>query len=261
MAYVTYCSHNLGYQVLAGNCLAMAQGIVGAPVMHNSATEAADATIHQHYDRQMPDATCVLWFSHYGSYGIPGQEVYKDWGHVVIYVPGHGFLSSSPNAGEVSGPYTYGSIEEIERTFYCSFRFWSEDLNGLRVCGPVDEPAPKPKPNPTQEDDMSKPLLAMKLDGGPMNGLGVMYEPDGTVIGLDPGQWDFWKDRVGCVPVRCENPGHWEYLSLMMAKRRARNNVTMTQAQVQDIATAVAAKLPKTSAADIAKSLQITVKK
>ena len=125
---------NLGFQVLAGNCLAMAQGITGAPVNHPSATAAANATRFRHYDRNVPNAMCVLWFDHWGAYGEPGREVYANWGHVVVFVPGYGYASSSPIGGEVSTPYYYDTITDVERAFNCSFRFWSEDINGHRVC-------------------------------------------------------------------------------------------------------------------------------
>lgn len=87
----------------------------------------------------------------------------------------------------------------------------------------LSKPKPEPEPEPFQgEEEMAKPMIAMKLDGGDMNGLGALLEPDGTVIALDKGQWEFWRDRVGCVPIECKNKGHWEYLMATMDKRRAR---------------------------------------
>ena len=139
MAFRSTVTPNLSFRVLAGNCLAMAQGIVGAPVNHPSATDAANATKYRHESRNMPDSIAVLWFDHWGSYGDHGREVYKNWGHVVIYIPDRGYASSSPVPGEVSAPYIYDTIGDVERTFACSFRFWSEDLNGKRVCQEEDE--------------------------------------------------------------------------------------------------------------------------
>lgn len=111
---------------------------------------------------------------------------------------------------------------------------------------------------------MSKPLIAMKLDGGAMNTLGVLIEPDGTVVGLTSGQWDFWKDRVGCVPVECKNPGHWEYLMETMSKRRARNKVSVSAADLKKITDAVRETVvepdTRVTAAAVADVLQITVK-
>lgn len=140
MTYKSLVAPNLGFRVLAGNCLAMAQGIAGARVMYNSATDAANATRKRHHNRKIPNAVCVLWFDHWGRYGLPGREVYANWGHVVVYVPGKGFASSSPVYGEVSTPYYYNSIGAVEQAFNCKFRFWSEDINGKRVCEPVKKP-------------------------------------------------------------------------------------------------------------------------
>lgn len=135
VAYTSSVKPNLGFRALAGTCLAMAQGIVGAPVMHPSATVAANNTKHRHYNRSIPkNVPVVLWLDHWGTYGSP--PTYANWGHVVVYIPGKGFASSSPVAGEWSTPYYYRSIGDVERAFACRFRFWSEDLNGLRVCHP-----------------------------------------------------------------------------------------------------------------------------
>ena len=122
-----------------------------------------------------------------------------------------------------------------------------------------------PEPEPTQgEDEMSKPIIAQKLDGGPMNTLGVMIEPDGTVTALNIGQWEFWRDRVGCVPVECKNNGHWEYLMETMAKRRARNNINVSEADLKKITDAVRASVNDASvnvtAKAVADALKITVK-
>lgn len=150
--YKSLVTPNLNFAVLAGNCLAMAQGIVGAPIMHPSATVAANNTQFRHANREIPNAVCVLWFDHWGTYGAPGQEVYANWGHVVVYVPGKGFASSSPVFGEVSTPYYYDSIGAVERAFAATFRFWTEDINGLRVCEPVSE------------RDVNKPVEYITLD-------------------------------------------------------------------------------------------------
>lgn len=143
MKFTSLVKPNLAFQVLAGNCLAMAQGIAGARVMHNSATDAANATSKRHHNRKIPNAVCVLWFDHWGSYGMPGREVYANWGHVVVYVPGKGFASSSPVYGEVSAPYYYNSIGAVERAFNATFRFWTEDINGTIVCEKEDIVTPQ----------------------------------------------------------------------------------------------------------------------
>ena len=110
---------------------------------------------------------------------------------------------------------------------------------------------------------MTKPMIAMKLDGKEMNTLGVLIEPDGAVTGLTVGQWQFWRDTVKLEPVECVNPGHWEYLMRIMAARRNRNGITITDADVDRITDAIRDSIDgdTPTAADVAALLQITVKR
>lgn len=160
MQFISLVKPNLGFKVLAGNCLAMAQGIAGAAIMHPSATAAANATKKRHHNRAIPNAVCVLWFDHWGRYGMPGREVYANWGHVVVYVPGKGFASSSPVAGETSAPYYYNSIGAVERAFNATFRFWTEDINGTIVCQEEDIVTPQDK------KDIAEMTAKLILDTG-----------------------------------------------------------------------------------------------
>lgn len=167
MSFVQLIRPNLHARANAGNCLVMVQNITGAPVMHESATIAARSTQHRHYSREMPNTIAVLWFEHYGTYGSPRE--YKNWGHTVVWVPGRGFASSSPNPGEYNnagtgGPiYWYPTIEAVEKTFNARFLFWSEDVNTLRVTmpSPVEvSSVSKPSPKPDTETD-----IEMKYSG------------------------------------------------------------------------------------------------
>lgn len=110
-------------------------------------------------------------------------------------------------------------------------------------------------------DDMSKPMLAMKLDHGPLHTQGVMFDPDGAMSILNKDQWGFWRDYADVKPVKCEVPGQWEYLMGVMAKRRDRAGVALTEADVQKLTDAVReAAGGAVSAAEVAEQLQITVK-
>jgi len=173
----------------------MAQGITGAPVMYASATDAANATEFRHHNRDIPDVMCVLWFDHWGSYGQPGREVWANWGHVVVHVPGKGFASSSPVGGEVSTPYYYESIGAVERAFNCTFRFWSEDINGKRVCAPaVSAAKPKP-PIHGMENDMIvfyKHALGLNKPGWLVLG----YTPKPLFL-FDQAEANAWARRIG----------------------------------------------------------------
>lgn len=112
-------------------------------------------------------------------------------------------------------------------------------------------------------DEMSKPMLAMKLDGREMNGLGVMLDPDGAVTALTSDQWGFWVVDAKIVPVECKSPGHWEYLMGVMAKRRDRAGVKLSEGDLEKITTAIrdtVGGLEQVSAAEVAAQLQIVVK-
>lgn len=126
---------NLNVTDGAGWCLRFTQsvyGLTGAPFWHPSAWAAWRATEYKHTG-PLPNASVPVWFSHYGTYGDP--PTYGNWGHVVAYVPGKGFLSSPAwlRPGQTRGQLWLSSIEEVERTFNAKYVGWSEDLNGTRI--------------------------------------------------------------------------------------------------------------------------------
>lgn len=167
-----------GGEVEPGACLVMAQLVVGAPGGPFSATAAADATAHRHYDLVFPDdATAILWFSHWGTYTDyrTGRPWTGDWGHVVHRDPNHygkgvpGYFSSRRSGGEGPGEW-FRSIADIEREFSSRYRFWSEDINGVRVIVPTTAPSkPKPAPqvpSPEEDDEMKNSGFYYEKDGG-----------------------------------------------------------------------------------------------
>lgn len=262
MGWIAKVPPRLGTQDHTGMCLRFAQSFFGAPVRYASAWQAWQHVQAKYSPSDaLPPVPVLLWFEHWGTYGAP--PTYGNWGHVAIHVPGDA-IYTSPAWGYGQG--RYATIAQIEASFNARYVGWSPDINGLFVAdyvsdkAPVTPPRPKPKPIPVQEDDMSKPLLAMKLDGKEMNGLGVMYDPDGAVTALTPAQWDFWRDRVGCVPVQCKNPGHWEYLSQCMEKRRKRAGITVSAADIKKIADTVKDTVTGVTAEKVAASLAVTVK-
>lgn len=107
--------------------------------MHATATIAANATKLRNTSRTMPNVAVPVWFWHYGTYnGVSGE-----YGHVVIWVPGRGFLSS-PASG--FGSLWLSSIEAVERTFLAKYRFWSLDINTLQVADKAPEKEEDPMP-------------------------------------------------------------------------------------------------------------------
>lgn len=149
MAYRQLSQLDFSVKAAAGACLVQAQNVVGAGGGPYSATVAANATRFRHTGGKLPrDAAVVVWFDHWGTYQDyrNGEFRYENWGHVVIWWPkafnGAGGYYSSPRAGY--GGEWFRTIADIEREFNSKYRFWSEDINGVRVSAPAPTAAAKP---------------------------------------------------------------------------------------------------------------------
>lgn len=162
-------SPNPDTQDYAGFCLRFTQTVWGAPAQYNSAWDAWNATQYKHsVSEPVPnDVGTIQWFEHYGSYGEP--PTYANWGHVVSFIPGRGYLSSPAAKLGTYGQSWFATIEEVERAFNAKYVGWSEDINGLRVAEVSAQPQPQPVPN-------SKDIPNMMLCHKP--------QPDGSLIFL-----------------------------------------------------------------------------
>ena len=130
-------SPNLGQTSLAGWCLWFARVAFGAPAVEASAWAGWLNTKYRHGDWNLPNVAVPVWFQSYGDYD--GSGVVKNWGHVAIFVPGRGVLSS-PITWNGPGQQWYNSISELaaainrilpnSRTVYVG---WSEDISNVRV--------------------------------------------------------------------------------------------------------------------------------
>lgn len=117
-------------------CLEYARKVFHAPAVENTAWEGWLAAKYKHYDRNLPDVSVPLWFEYWGLL----NGIYKNYGHVVDYVPGKGFYSA-PYSTSTTVPYQEGtntravlpSVEEVERIYHCRFVGWSEDISNVRV--------------------------------------------------------------------------------------------------------------------------------
>lgn len=117
-----------------GMCLRFAQSFFGAPVAYPDAWTAWENQQFRHSASEpLPNVPVVLWFSHYGTYGAPGQEYYKNWGHVAPYVPGDAIYSSPATWNAGRSQSRFSTIADLERALNCKYVGWSEDLNGLRI--------------------------------------------------------------------------------------------------------------------------------
>lgn len=154
-----------GGQAGAGACLYMSQLVVGAGGGPYSATVAANATQYRHHDRKFPsNSICVLWFDHWGTYQDyrNGEFRYENWGHVVIWDPtafnGAGGFFSSRRSGYGSGEW-FRTVADVEASFSSKYRFWSEDINEVRVCKP-DGSHPSTNTNNTSDNDEEEEEMA-----------------------------------------------------------------------------------------------------
>lgn len=174
-------------QANAGMCLAFAQSVYGAPVCYRSAWEAWENTQDKHTEG-LPPVSVPVWFSHYGTYGNPPS--YENWGHVVAYIPGEGFLSSP---GEGYGSEILDSIQQVEYRFNSKYVGWSTDINGLTVAqnnGDEMTPEQAQKLNAIYDALFKKTAITASttgykdITGGVLNVLSHMTN-DGSAVSVD----------------------------------------------------------------------------
>lgn len=107
-------------------CLSLVRKVFRQPAVEPTAWVGWQKTKHKHTSRTLPSVAVPVWFSWWGT--VDG--VYQNWGHVVAYIPGKGFLSS-PTSGY--GQLWFKSIADVERSLGMKFVGWSEDISGGRV--------------------------------------------------------------------------------------------------------------------------------
>lgn len=160
---------NTGVQAEAGWCLSFAKDVLTAPAGVPTAWDSWEMAQSKHYDRDFPSVAVPCYFSHMGDYD--GSGVIRNWGHVVVWIPGSGFLSS-PGSGY--GQQWFGSIEQIESYFRCTFVGWTEDINGMRVVEWVEDGGKNPAPAP----GIARTYTV--VPGDTLWGIAVLYYGDGT---------------------------------------------------------------------------------
>lgn len=224
MAFKQLVAPNFEAKSAAGACLIQAQKVVGAGGGPYSATVAANQTQHQHWDRNLPsDSIAVLWFSHWGTYWnyIEQRYTFEDYGHVVVWSPsafgmGRGGFYSSPRSG-IGGEW-FSSIADVEAAFNSTYRFWSEDLNGVRVCAPAagvpaaSKPAVTKPPILGMENDMIifyKHALGRNKPGWLVLG----YTPNALFL-FDQDEANAWHSRIGKETITV---GHDKFLNYLRA--------------------------------------------
>lgn len=149
----------LDIKVLPGWCLGLVRQSFDVPAWEARATWQADKTKRRHHERKMPNVIVPVWFWHWGTYG----GVTGEFGHVLLWVPGRGFLSSPAHSKWVGGvevPWAqwFSSIEAVERAFGATYRFWSEDIGGVNVVTPSNDPSTPDWLDPFRYDTEDKEM-------------------------------------------------------------------------------------------------------
>ena len=174
MSYRQVRSPRTWVQDWAGACLRFVQSVLGIGSRGAVDFSAWSSWRHQtgRHTRSMPtNVAVVVWFSHWGRYGNPAY--WDNWGHVVVCIPGRGYLSS-PGSGY--GQAWFPNIAAVERYFGAKYVGWTTHLHGVPVVEWVAKnvkPAPKPKPKPAptppintfEEDEMSVEVFARQDNG------------------------------------------------------------------------------------------------
>ena len=140
MASMQLVAPNLSARDVTGACLRFVQRVYQNrnTYYYRSAWIAWLNAEHKSTGRAMPDVSVPVYFKHFGTYndGLgqygddPARPYYGNWGHIVSWVPGKGFLSS-PATGE--GQDWYTTIEAVERAFNATYAGWALDVGGLTV--------------------------------------------------------------------------------------------------------------------------------
>ena len=130
-----------------GWCLRLVtESFFGTPGGHATARNAWDASGTKNTSRQMPPVQVPVWFSWKGT--IDG--IHKDWGHVVVYFPGRGFLSSPGKWTDGYGQQWFPSIEAVERWFNAPYLGFTLDIPMRGAVASYDgSPTPSPSPSPS----------------------------------------------------------------------------------------------------------------
>ena len=146
MGYTQIRSANPNAKSYPGYCLQLVtESFFTTPGGHNTARDAWDASGTKNTSRDLPNVQVPVFFSWVGT--IDG--IRKDWGHVVIYFPGRGFLSSPGKWTDGYGNQWFASIDAVTRWFNAPYLGFTLDIpmRGA-VASFTPDPTPTPEPGP-----------------------------------------------------------------------------------------------------------------
>lgn len=181
MAWKSLVKPDLSIRVNVGWCLSLARQVLRAPAGGDNAHLAYLNTKYRHSPSEpLPDVPVAVWLGHYGTYRTEarGWET-KEWGHVVVWIPGRGFISS-PGEGDYPSQEWLPTLDAVIQRFGINkqgtkegvYWGWSEDISGVRVA--------------INEDQESKPDWEeeMQIISSTSTATQWLMGADGTMIGL-----------------------------------------------------------------------------
>lgn len=146
MAYKQRIAPRTGTRDYAGMCLRFVQFVFNIAPQYASAWIAWLNQKGRHARGMPTNVAVAVWFSHWGTYGNP--LTYTNWGHVVAWIPGKGYLSS-PGSGY--GQAWFPTIGAVERYFGAKYVGWTTHVHGVPVVEWVNQKTTTPtKPKPPQ---------------------------------------------------------------------------------------------------------------
>jgi hypothetical protein len=149
MGYTQIRSANPNAKSYPGYCLQLVtESFFTTPGGHNTARDAWDASGTKNTSRDLPNVQVPVFFSWVGT--IDG--IRKDWGHVVTYFPGRGFLSSPGKWTDGYGNQWFASIDAVTRWFNAPYLGFTLDIpmrGAVASFTPDPTPGPAPAPTPT----------------------------------------------------------------------------------------------------------------
>lgn len=179
---------------IPGWCLWFEEEVNTAPHYYRSAWEGWEAAQYKHYEREMPNVSVPVWFEHWGTYGTP--PTYGNWGHVVQWVPGRGFLSVI-GSGNKPGQQWFSTLEQVEKYFTAKFVGWTQDIATKLIVEGGDMPITVEQENAESimatgsypgKDYNYKWVGTTDTDGMINQWLGIAQGPDGLAAQLKKAQ-------------------------------------------------------------------------
>ena len=131
MGYKQLKSANSNLTDVPGYCHRYARRIFGIGAKYQSALANWNASKTKNTGGHPTNVAVPIWFTVRG----------HNYGHVVVFVPGVGYLSTAPGSGTGQTRVVYKSIADVNKAFGATLLGWTLDINDVAVAEWVPDPA------------------------------------------------------------------------------------------------------------------------